>query len=230
MVSKGRSKRCRSEVVASAVSSGSDGSNFNPVVATPAQLYSIRRPRDQRGGQGLSLEAEAMARDTLRSPRSAIGDDGREYPESLTAYSGFDSAASNSSPVKAEGLGVAVAARAAQVDRPMLPELTEEDLMQLRAGQRVQKQTRDGGSGSGSVVVDVRADPDVVLDLLTRYEDYAEMIDTVRQCEVFPQERPDQRKVRYSPSNRILNKSARQVVKWRAKGGSFRVLQLLCAP
>lgn len=175
---------------------GSDGSNLSPVVATPAQLYSIRRPRDQRGGQGLSLEAEATARDTLRSPRSAFGGDDREYPESLTAYSGLDSAAT---PVMAEGLGSTVAARSPDVDRPMLPELTEEDLMQLRAGQRVQKQTRDGGSGSGSVVLDVRADPDVVLGLLTRYEDYSEMIDTVRQCEVFPQEKPDQRKVRHSP-------------------------------
>lgn len=178
-----------------AASVGSDGSNLSPVVATSAQLYSIRRSRDQWGGKGLSLEAEAMARDTLRSPRSAIGGDGREYPESLTAYSGLDLAAS---PMKVDGLGASVTARAPEVDRPMLPELTEEDLMQLRAGQRVQKQTRNGGSGSGSVVVDVRADPDVVLDLLTRYEDYAEMIDTVRQCEVFPQERPDQRKVRYS--------------------------------
>lgn len=80
--------------------------------------------------------------------------------------------------------------------RPALPLLDEEDLTQLRAGQRVQKQTRQGGSGSGSVVVDVRADPDVVLGLLTKYEDYAEMIDTVRECGVFPQgETADSRKV-----------------------------------
>lgn len=87
-----------------------------------------------------------------------------------------------------------------ELGRPALPLLNEEDLTQLRAGQRVQKQTREGGSGSGSVVVDVRADPDVVLGLLTKYEDYADMIDTVRQCEVFPPEgeKADTRKVRAS--------------------------------
>ena len=172
----------------------------------------MRRPRGQDQGQGQlggvgqglsSLEAEAAtARDTLRSPRSAIGDDGRDYPESLNAYSVSDSTVTTVSPVAAEelragaGAEVAVAAEVGGVERPALPELTEEELTQLRLGQRVQKQTRDGGSGSGSVVLDVRADPDMVLGLLTKYEKYAEMIDTVRECEVFPQEGLDKRKVK----------------------------------
>lgn len=106
------------------------------------------------------------------------------------------------SPVAAEelragaGAEVAVAVEVGGVERPALLELTEEELTQLRLGQRMQKQMRDGGSGSGSVVLDVRADPDMVLGLLTKYEKYAEMIDTVRECEVFPQEGLDKRKVK----------------------------------
>ena len=106
------------------------------------------------------------------------------------------------SPVAAEelragaGAEVAVAVEVGGVERPALSELTEEELTQLRLGQRMQKQMRDGGSGSGSVVLDVRADPDMVLGLLTKYEKYAEMIDTVRECEVFPQEGLDKRKVK----------------------------------
>ena len=102
------------------------------------------------------------------------------------------------SPVATEELraGAGAEVEVGGVERPALPELTEEELTQLRLGQRVQKQTRDGGLGSGSVVLDVRADPDVALGLLTKYEKYAEMIDTVRECEVFPQEGLDKRKVK----------------------------------
>lgn len=160
---------------------------------SPAHIFRVSRRRelgrnpsvgdgDRRGGVDIS---------TLQSPRSAVvGEDGRDYPELLTVYSAGDS-----SPSATEE--VAVFAGGAEGGRPALPELNEEDLTQLRAGQRVQKQTRDGGAGSGSVVVDVRADPDVVLGLLTKYEDYAEMIDTVRECEVIPLEEADSRKVRY---------------------------------
>lgn len=144
----------------------------------------------------------------LQSPRSA---------ELLTVYSSASPAAMPSSssssssssattrvkvqqpmPSIAEGIGGGVVAQGeGEFGRPALPVLNEEDLTQLRAGQRVQKQTREGGAGSGSVVVDVRAEPDVVMGLLTNYKKYADMIDTVRECQVFPQgESADTQKVR----------------------------------
>lgn len=155
-------------------------------------MYRVSR---SSGPGRLTLPGETsreLGRDEgLQSPRSAIAGAGRDYPELLTVYS-----ASPTSSI-AEEIGEGVVAGGGQFGRPALPVLSEEDLTQLRAGQRVQKQTREGGSGSGSVVVDVRADPDVVLGLLTKYEDYAEMIDTVRRCEVFPAEgSADKRMVR----------------------------------
>lgn len=174
---------------------------------SPAQMYRVTRgtsiggaqrqqqqqqqrfaPNDREGGE------DAGGIEVLQSPRSA---------ELLTVYSSSSSmsspATSQQLPSIAEDIGGGVVSQGeGESARPALPLLSEEDLTQLRAGQRVQKQKREGGSGSGSVVVDVRADPDVVLGLLTKYEDYADMIDTVRQCEVFPQGETaeDTRKVR----------------------------------
>lgn len=161
------------------------------------RLGSDSREDGSGGGRGTSGGINSI--ELLQSPRSA---------ELLTVYASASSAAlpSSSSPPAASQVSSSIAAGIGggvvsqgegELGRPALPLLSEEDLTQLRAGQRVQKQTREGGSGSGSVVVDVRADPDVVLGLLTKYEDYAHMIDTVRQCEVFPEgEDADTRKVR----------------------------------
>ncbi|CBJ29186.1 conserved unknown protein [Ectocarpus siliculosus] len=174
---------------------------------SPAQMYRVTEGSSSGRGRGQRRQHEQrFSRDdsggredgrssieALQSPRSA---------ELLTAYASASSAAAAAPqppsqqrpPSIAECIGGGVVTQGE--GRPALPLLDDEDLTQLRAGQRVQKQTRQGGSGSGSVVVDVRADPDVVLGLLTKYEDYAEMIDTVRECEVFPQgETADSRKV-----------------------------------
>lgn len=166
---------------------------------SPAQMYRVSRS----AGPGRLMLPGESSRDAgreegLQSPRSAIAGAGRDYPELLTVYS----AAPTSSI--AEEIGEGVVAGGGEFGRPALPLLSEEDLTQLRAGQRVQKQTREGGSGSGSVVVDVRADPDVVLGLLTKYEDYAEMIDTVRRCEVFPEGSADNRMVRCALPYRVF--------------------------
>lgn len=159
-------------------------------------MYRVSRAAAAGGPQGnrvLSFD-RAGERDSLQSPRAAIAGDGPDYPERLTVYSTAQGSAGASSI--AEGVtGGKGGVVGGEFGRPFLPALSEDDITQLRAGQRVQKQTREGGSGSGSVVVDVRADPDVVLGLLTKYEDYAEMIDTVRQCEVFPPGEADTRKV-----------------------------------
>lgn len=60
-----------------------------------------------------------------------------------------------------------------------------EDEGQLLAGERVQKQTRDGRVGQGMVVVDVRADISTVFAVLTDLERYTERISTVRRCRIY---------------------------------------------
>lgn len=65
-----------------------------------------------------------------------------------------------------------------------LPYLTPRDKMKLAAGERVQKQNRDGRVGEGLVVIDVRADPDVVFNTLTQFSSYADVIPTIRTSNV----------------------------------------------
>ena len=77
------------------------------------------------------------------------------------------------------------AARPSPVPRPAnLPGLSKEDLILLRAGQRVQHQIRNGCMGSGYVVVDVLADSKTVWETLLNFERYAEMIPTIRKVRI----------------------------------------------
>lgn len=65
-----------------------------------------------------------------------------------------------------------------------LPYLSPRDKIKLAAGERVQKQNREGRVGEGLVVIDVRADPDVVFNTLTQFSSYADMIPTIRTSNV----------------------------------------------
>ncbi len=67
---------------------------------------------------------------------------------------------------------------------PPLPALSDGDKMQLAAGLRVQRQTRDGGAGSGLVVFDARGTPEDVWRQLAAIERYRELIPTVRRVEI----------------------------------------------
>jgi len=62
--------------------------------------------------------------------------------------------------------------------------LTVDDLMQLERGLPVQKQQRRGGQGTGFVVFEVNAPSSVVLNSLSKFEDYTKMIPVVRQAEI----------------------------------------------
>jgi hypothetical protein len=53
-----------------------------------------------------------------------------------------------------------------------LPQLTIDEQEQLQRGERVQRQVRHGGAGSGLVVVDVRAQPATVMEVLQSYRAY----------------------------------------------------------
>jgi len=66
-----------------------------------------------------------------------------------------------------------------------LPALNTRERLALAAGERIQKQNRDGRAGYGIVVVDVQASADDVFDELTKFEEYANMIPTVRKADVY---------------------------------------------
>ncbi|CAM9481300.1 unnamed protein product, partial [Chrysoparadoxa australica] len=66
-----------------------------------------------------------------------------------------------------------------------LPQLSPMEMRDLRNGERVQRQHRQDGKGSGMVVLDVRAEPETVMGMLLNYYAYTEMIDTVRETKVF---------------------------------------------
>ena len=66
-----------------------------------------------------------------------------------------------------------------------LPKLNEEQIQQLKAGERVQEQARMGREGSGYVVLDVKAPPFVVWECLLDFESYPQLISTVRNVQLF---------------------------------------------
>jgi len=68
------------------------------------------------------------------------------------------------------------------VERPQLPELSEDDLELLARGERVQRQMRDGRVGTGMVVLDVEADIPLVFAVLADIDRYPERISTVREA------------------------------------------------
>lgn len=66
-----------------------------------------------------------------------------------------------------------------------LPKLTKEQIQQLKAGERIQEQARMGREGSGYVVVDVKAPPSVVWECLLDFESYPQLMSTVRDVQLF---------------------------------------------
>lgn len=78
-----------------------------------------------------------------------------------------------------------------------LPRLSRHELSLLHRGERVQRQTRDGGSGVGLSVVDVKADIDLVMEYLKDYKGYEREIDTVRSATVLAFSGPDTAKAEF---------------------------------
>jgi len=70
-----------------------------------------------------------------------------------------------------------------------LPKLSVEQLRMLHSGERIQEQARMGREGSGYVVVDVKAPPYVVWESLLDFENYPEMISTVKEMQLYTSEK-----------------------------------------
>jgi len=68
---------------------------------------------------------------------------------------------------------------------PLLPKLSQEDIEDLTAGKRVQKQDRIGRAGSGVVVMDIQASEDDIFNSLKQFDKYDQMIPTVRSVKIF---------------------------------------------
>lgn len=74
--------------------------------------------------------------------------------------------------------------KAASLAEEVLPSLSQAELLQLRRGEQVRKQERQGTNGHGFVVVDVDAPVGVVMRSLEAFEDYASVIPVVRKVTV----------------------------------------------
>ena len=66
-----------------------------------------------------------------------------------------------------------------------LPPLNRREIQQLQAGERVEKQNRDGRSGNGLVVLDVKASVDEIFEALASFDKYEQMIPTVRGANIY---------------------------------------------
>eukprot|EP01038_Epipyxis_sp_PR26KG_P015784 gene15784-21376_t len=65
-----------------------------------------------------------------------------------------------------------------------VPTLSKFELLQLSRGQGIQRQLREGRSGTGLIVLEVNASADKVFQTLTRFRDYKELISTVKSARV----------------------------------------------
>ena len=70
-----------------------------------------------------------------------------------------------------------------------LPQLDEGQIKRIQDGERLQEQSRMGREGSGYVVFDVHAPPYVVWECLLDFESYPETIPTVREMQLFTNEK-----------------------------------------
>jgi len=70
-----------------------------------------------------------------------------------------------------------------------LPKLSQDQIRKLQQGERVQEQSRMGREGSGYVILDVKAPPYVVWECLLDFETYPETIPTVRDMQLFTNEK-----------------------------------------
>lgn len=66
-----------------------------------------------------------------------------------------------------------------------LPNLSNEQRVQLKAGERLQEQSKMGREGSGYVVFDIKAPPYVIWETLLNFESYPQTIPTVRDVRFF---------------------------------------------
>lgn len=70
-----------------------------------------------------------------------------------------------------------------------LPKLSAEQIQLLQADERIQEQSRMGRAGDGYVVLDVKAPPYVVWEVLLDFENYPDTIPTVREMQLYTSEK-----------------------------------------
>jgi ribosome-associated toxin RatA of RatAB toxin-antitoxin module len=70
-------------------------------------------------------------------------------------------------------------------DNPSKPDLTEDELAKLAAGELVKKQYQMEGGGRGMAIQDIHATPEVIWSKITDYVAYPKMVDEVSECEVY---------------------------------------------
>lgn len=66
-----------------------------------------------------------------------------------------------------------------------LPPLSKYDQELLFRGERIIRQNRNGRSGSGFVVMDIKVSADKVYDALTKFQIYNQMIPTVKEVRIY---------------------------------------------
>ena len=66
-----------------------------------------------------------------------------------------------------------------------LPSLSKYDKELLSQGQRICRQNRNGRSGSGFVVLDIKVPAEKVYEALTKFQIYNQMIPTVKEVRIY---------------------------------------------
>jgi hypothetical protein len=196
---------CRAPPLGAAMSAdGGDGGNDRLLGSRrlARALSSLQTPTEQlaeddqkilwsrriaRAVESFSSEAPvptpAPSSETLfPTTEAAISHGSEETASGASDAQGPGVAAARAEPTAAAAAADASVERRAFSGPPTLPDLSAEDIAALAAGERVQRQTRSGRVGTGMVVVDVAADVDTCLCVLTDVDRYPERISTVRKA------------------------------------------------
>jgi len=149
----------------------------------------IIKPRQKENGSSASING---ARSTTNGASSVVKattindlEVKRNDYSSTTATTAINGASRSSNSSDLDGLRADIPTPPIEPLPFKLPKLSEEQLQKLRAGERVQEQSKMGREGSGFVVVDVKAPAYVTWECLLDFEAYPELIKTVRSMEMF---------------------------------------------
>jgi hypothetical protein len=146
--------------------------------AAAAALQSLSQQLTRQGAHSAPSSALHVAtRDLQAELSSAAHERNVRRRAQLVQDAAAAVAAAATAPASAATLNSSPAAAVAAPRRPALPQLTSEDKQELAQGLRVQRQTRQGGAGSGFVVVDVKAEPATVIEILKSYRAYTVSIE-----------------------------------------------------
>lgn len=192
-VNNNRRKLARQDELNILVEGASIGADSNAV----DDLLNIAEDEGVVNGQELDNVTENTSDESTSEPEG--NEDGIEETSTSEMKQNKDVMRKNDVNVDSEIKSALMSDNSAAFDRipaePLpfkIPKLTQTQLAAVRAGERVQEQSRMGREGDGFVVIDVEAPEDCVWGCLLDFYSYPDIIPTVRDITMYTNTHLDQ--------------------------------------